>query len=372
MKTTHLVFPVLFATLSLIPLARFDARDVSERENRRLETWPSWTEFRWQTASAWFRRAEAAFGDRFFGRYAFVEVRTWLLRVLRGHGGDRVSTGRDGWLFYTATLTDFANVTHYDDGEKETIAAQLNKLARRCREKGKGFVFLIAPDKCRIYPEKVLGWQKTHPDFDSRTEDLVAYLRRRCDFPVLYPRERLLNLRDRCRDILYFKQDTHWTPLGAYFGAYLDLVDAFSKVGCSVDPVAEPEWTNDLGELAMRGLVNAHGLVKMLPPGAVDPLPVDSVSPKFDRLQMTLIGDRPRWTSSCPTGRKRLFALHDSFAKALMPFLGRTFSQVTFRWARDLRPADEADFDACDVLLMEVVERNVGRLLTGDWKPPTE
>lgn len=353
-----LAFIVFTGAIAVFPSLRFSREELDVRENRTLARWPSISEILPRGWSGFWHGFEDAFNDRFYGRRAMMRLHGELVSLLGESGNDMVLEGTEGWLYYRKTLDAFDNSSHFDRETKRAIVDKISGVAEMCRRHGKPFAVLVVPDKCRVYPENVTHYLKIREDAKGRTEDLVAALRALGSFPVVYPRQRLRDERERRVGLLYFRQDTHWSPEGAWVGGFVGVSNAFgSLVGNSFRRLEEPEWRGACGESP------SCDLAAMLP---YDVAPDDASSYRYpvfcDEDAFELTGGREFKVSESTLGQGTLFVFRDSFALAMMPFLGRAFKRVYYRRGTELWPEDQDAFESSDVVLLEICERNLTRL----------
>src|SRR5579862_5989784 len=84
--------------------------------------------------------------------------------------------------------------------------------------KGIKFLFVVAPDKESVYPEFLPPTIKS-TSAQLAVDQLARYLREtHSSVDLLSLREPLLDARTREQERLYYKQDSHWNSLGAYYG----------------------------------------------------------------------------------------------------------------------------------------------------------
>ena len=149
--------------------------------------------------------------DRFALRQQCISL--WSLlneKLLRTSAEEQVVLGRDGFLYYSATLDDYTGVS-LSDAELEAIAGRLLALQKALEAEGKRFVFTIAPNKNSLYPEHMpAGIANRHES--SSAVRLIPYLER---FGVHYA-DLFTPL---SQELLYYRTDSHWTAQGAARGA---------------------------------------------------------------------------------------------------------------------------------------------------------
>ena len=358
-------FVLGFMLLILLPSASLNHEKISVRENRGLARFPDPSGLRTLGISKWCGEFGAAFEDRFFGREAMMDVHDAVRSVFDDRGNDKVLIGRGGWFFLRESLGDFANVAELDETEYVVLRDRLKSFAAYAQRRGKLFIFLVAPDKCRVYPEYMRFLKKLRPDSESRTERIVARLRRECDFPVIYPRSEMVRQGREMARPLYFKGDTHWTGEGAYAFGYLPIMKAIMRErGLGIAPrMLEP------GDVAWKNIRYYGDLSRMLQrdKDVLDPQEYGCPDLSDENVKRKSRGTYPRsqTVATCSNGKSSLFCMGDSFlrATALVNFLEKSFrsSFVKFIWD-GVRAEDLSRIEASDVVLVEVVERHLLRI----------
>ncbi len=129
--------------------------------------------------------------------------------VLGGSTDPDVVVGQDDWLFFAGELRPKCAMTAAE------LMGQLDAVAVLAEQAGIRFRFAVAPDKHAIYPEQV------RPDppmpvacTDAMRSEVRAGMAARPDTTVDFWTA-VLAARDRTDALLYFTQDSHWTPDGA-------------------------------------------------------------------------------------------------------------------------------------------------------------
>jgi len=239
----------------------------------------------------------------------------------------------------------------------EKIGENLNKIHQYARKNNKVFVFVIAPDKVRVYGEKVGYLKSEFVLADSDIDRLVNHLRTHYDFPVIYARKALLARKLQSRYELYSRHDTHWREEGAYYGYYLPLLEVLALEPCKIEGWTSrtvQAKTGDLARMLSTLLPNETAAQTISVPifAGEAPKRVEADDPHTTGKSILTYTD--------PTGNGlKLFSFRDSFSTAALPFLSRTFSKSTFVWRDALYESDLAAFKESDVIVLEMVERNI-------------
>lgn len=186
---------------------------------------PSWRIRDWR----WYPpRFETALTDHLAGREALVGWHArFKLHTLRTSPTPRVWLGSDGWMFYN----------HWADLGVTNLPAHVPIVidkwdavirARRewCEARGIHFVVVVVPDKQTIYPERLPAVVRDRTDervFDRTLERWRA----EPAVPVIDLRPELLAAKPY--GSVFYRNDTHWTPLGSYVGG-ASVVDGLADV----------------------------------------------------------------------------------------------------------------------------------------------
>jgi alginate O-acetyltransferase complex protein AlgJ len=287
-----------------------------------------------------------------------------LFETFRLRAGDHVFNigvvGHGGWLF----LMDQQSATEYQRSaplNRKTLASlqiDLDQLNSELSSQGKTLLVVICPDKSTIYPQFVPG--EIQPfDQPTRLDQFTSYMRSHGQARVLDLRPALTA--GAASDDVYYKTDTHWNDLGAYYG-YLEILRALSSdypalsarlaLAATYVPTQRIQETTDLPRI--MGLypfqeTGASRAVDVLEP--IQTIPVKTENGLVVRLSTNPNLDLPK-----------LLILHDSFYDSLAQYIEPSFSQVT---AVPYGSGAEALFsewikaEAPDVVIIERAERTL-------------
>lgn len=272
---------------------------------------------------------------------------------------DSVIKGKDGWLFFAKTLSDYQKYNLYTDEQLEEIKNNVLVTEKYFEERGIQFAIFIGPNKSSIYGDYMPDRYETN-DGASRTDQVVEYLRENTDVNIIYPKEELLEAREKYPElILYQKLDTHWNFMGGYFGTKpllesldVNVSDFFS---ISYELVNEPVF-----------YWNGYDMANML--GLSDVLNNDynyNISGFSDNV-VNYEGDTRnnvddfngaiRTTSDAADDRKVFFA-RDSYGEAMTQYLAQSFSEV-YSVHRGSMTISQIEQENPDIFIYEVVERD--------------
>ena len=357
-----LVFILAFLSFSIFPNIKFNLEKTSATENRNLATFPQ--NFAFDSASSYFSQVEQCYNDRFFGRFFLSGISDEIKVFFDDRGSERVMKGDDEWLFTMDSLPETKISWGLDDEKMEHAGKYLNAISEYAASKGKQFIYVICPDKFRIYGDKLSYYPPTSYLEDNVVDRFVDYLRKHYDFPVIYQRKELLQKRLETDHVLYFKYDTHWTGEGAYYGLYQPVLNALSIPPIPVDHWKQKEKKD--GDLISVLFSDSRRFLKLESHQYFEPAfnkkattrLIEDIHNPYSGFEIVL--------SSNPDGiPKNVLFLRDSYMNAVIDCFANTFQEEVFIW-RPYPLFYESDLDyinQSDIIVLEQVERLVYRLM---------
>lgn len=316
-------------------------------ENRTMASLPEfWTSegFNWNCLS----EAGDYFTDHFAFRQETVALNAGIRAQLFGVSpAENVIVGKNGWLYYAATLDDYQHKNSVSERMLFNMAHNVALMQEYSESLGKTFIFTVAPNKNTLYDENMPDRLQFRDAEESDAERLVPWLVRE---EVNYVD--LVGLFEGQDEVLYYARDSHWNEKGAVM-VYNALLDACGKphetYGDS-KPAQETDYFGDLG-------------LMLFPVGG---------KPE-SRLRYP-VGDTWRYaegeTVEDPfirtvneAGEGNLLMYRDSFGNSLLPYMAQAFSQAVF--SKQV-PYPMSDLVTCepDILIVEKVERHLPTLGT--------
>ena len=248
---------------------------------------------------------------------------------------DSVAVGRNGFLFLkseldTDPLSDYRGTNAFSDEELAEISSSLERLKEQCEKRGQTLIFVIIPNKEDVYSSYLPGYFKKVSA--PARKDQVTQLIKESGIILVDPTPAF---KDTAKDddTLYFKADTHWTGKGAYICMDM-LLDAMNIAHVPYRDNAFSE--GDYYESDIANLCNLYDLYadnRDLVPAAE---PVDAQS----QITVSLVGD--------------------SFSWRLQEYMDVCFEEV-YCHSFSVNGSELAR-EASDYLVIEIVERNLGKL----------
>ena len=303
-------------------------------ENRARYTFPPISAERY-VLQDFPRHFELYLGDRIGYRDVLL---SWHRKVVYGVLDEPVTAkvwiGKDGWLFLYQT-DPFLGIP-----KTPSVASRIDRWTdifeeRHAYLKARGieYIVVVAPDKADVYPEYLRGYPLRHPTPETGTPLAKNLEARGVKCVNLLPA--LLAEKARGEQPVYFKTDTHWTPVGAHAGYKLlaqAVAERFPEFRMQPESAFAPSRIACGGDL--RKLVGIPDEVPMeTAPYQIPLSPVTyrdapdyfGEAQKADHLNgvKSVISTQPQ--ASGP----RILFLQDSFGDYLKPDLHSDFSQVS-------------------------------------------
>lgn len=274
---------------------------------------------------------------------------------------ENVIIGKDDWLFYNR-VDDGDPIRSYM-GEDIISETELENIAENClsqrdylEQQGIEFVIFIAPNKERIYYEKMPS-KYGEPAANYRALQVVNYLRENTDVRVVYPYDELIYAKNVLDKNIWFKADTHWNWIGGYIGATALLselgIDMPAIDSEDITIITEGETSGDLADMMNLSDVFVHKDYQYTVSG-------------FDEHDYCNIdNDLSTVVSYCAKNAdpRKIYVLRDSFCNHMLSYIG---SQFDYSYLRHKGSYSVEDFDcqAPDIFVYETVERYVADLAT--------
>lgn len=354
MKRTHIMIAVFFACILspnlLFPILKTTA-DEGTGENRSLAAFPTLS---LETIDTFPSGVEDWLNDHAAFRNRFLSLNARLNLSLFQFGDSQdVITGKDGWYFTRSeALSRTFSAPPFSAGEAPDAGTQTQTVHDAWKEKGSEFIFLCAPNKEGVYSE-FLPDGFTAPDGSTRRSELLNYLEMHTNVPVVNPYPELKNRREYQ---WYFKTDTHWNDAAGFLVSG-QIIDAAGGTSTPIEDVTVTYEPRDPGDLA--------NLFHM-PESMCDDTKADvsgyrnNVTIHYDSA--TDDGNIAHISAVQAPDPRRIAIYRDSFGTALLAGLPKYFAYTDFYHWQVFEP-EFLNENKPDVLVYEVVERDLGRMM---------
>lgn len=355
-RLSSLGLTVFFAmTISVPGVLMLGGARPGEIENSELEPVPA-VDLAAIGDATFFQGVSRAFEDRLPLRDKVVALDAQVsLRIFGDSPSEDVVIGRDGYLFYARSLDQVCPPTD-DVALAERELAESAALADAV---GMDFVFVVAPDKASIYPDKLAKPSQCVTESEAFWNEVE-------DGSLILGWSALLAARTEGK--AYFELDTHWTPMGASAMALhiVERLDPALIVGATAAPTTEYEDDSDLTRLMGIRTYETAFRYEVTRPGVE--LGQSTTLEAADAAGTAIEGVRVREhvTSGEPVVAGRTIILHDSFGNALRSLVSPFLSTSVWigRTNPSEYPAASILNDADTMMIVSVQRRAYGLLVT--------
>ncbi|MCI9358715.1 MAG: hypothetical protein HFH59_14550 [Lachnospiraceae bacterium] len=347
-----LFFAILFLP-HLIWMVAKDYVDSINYENRTAQEKP---QIDWNNFASFTSGYEAYYNDSLPFRNQLIRLNSKIeYYIFNNSSNENVVIGKDGWLFYCRKddgdpIACYKAVDLFSQEELDLIMENLVKTQRFLEDRNCEFILYIAPNKERIYYEKMPDYYGI-PGKYNRVDQLVEFLKKNTSIRIVYPYDDLMEIKDECPDLaLYHQVDTHWNTAGGYIGGKALL----QELGIILPEINEEsiileKIPNDSADLAdmlyMRKELNQE---------------MDYEIMGYDNYQMSVdeydFYGEYRFRCSGNADERRVLISRDSFCTAMSNVIGSQF--------KESRMINRASFSndiveeyKPDVFVYELVER---------------
>lgn len=297
------------------------------------------------------------------------ETFLWKKSLIKVYGnfkyqiGDRVFTnaviGKEGWLYFTGdkSIQSYQKTSSLTVRNIKELATLLGEIEDQTEKYGGTFLLVIPPDKNTVYPQympdeiPVIGQS-------SNLDRLVEYLGKKSHIQVLDFRP-LFAVLSKSTDI-YYKTDTHWNCLGAFYASN-EILSLISNSYPQIHPYALDDFNFSRSEASTRDIPKMMGVdireesINLTPrfDTYISQLPLKDADRKIPSLQITV-----NETKDLPT----LLVFRDSFYKCAEGFIEPNFSRTMSMHFMDVEFSGYLDIIAAekpDIVILEFVERSM-------------
>ncbi len=256
-----------------------------------------------------------------------------------------VIAGKDGWLYYTATLDDFWHKDPASERMLFNIAHNISLMQQYTESLGMEFIFTVAPNKNSLYYENMPSRLLYQVNAESDIDRLAFWMdKEQINYVDLF------SLFEEQEEILYYQRDSHWNQKGAVM-VYNALLNACGK--------EHETYENSQTQI----VYDYYGdLNRMLFPTGGKPEQdlrymggTEWTYSKGESVEDSLV------ITESQEGSQTLLMYRDSFGNSLLPLMAGEYAQAVFSKIVPYTFTDLALYWP-DVVIVEKVERHLPTL----------
>ena len=365
MKKIKITFLIFVGFLILVPLFRFNYEGlISSTENRTLATKSELIKDN-KLNKDFFTDLNYYLEDRIGLKFAFKfihEKLNFYVFQMENNYTKIGFCGKGNWLFYNGDnlMNSYFRRNLFSEEKILLYCSKVKNMQNWCEANGIKFIFFIAPNKNEIYSE---FYPYKMPNKKSCTEQLVERLQN-LGVNVIFPKNEILNAKNKENFPIYFERDTHWNSLGAYYGSVLlvkkikELLPNYELPSISYNFLPKKVAGGDLPNIIGTNKGTMTGFdVKSFVFGKETENLYEYIKNKGSDGVIT------EGNKNLP----RLVMFRDSFTTALEPYISPYFSYAEYNW-RDFSEEEKAYVleQKPDIVIFESVERIANRIFDFD------
>ena len=350
------IFVSVFCLIVSLPLFQMLTHVIPEvpfHENRKIVEFPISRKI--DEFSLFFKDFDLYFKDNFGMRSYLVKLELSLNYFLFQETPMKdVLIGKEGWLYYDPikndgiTMEDFYGNVNYNPEKLKLIQTKLHNLNEFLKSKNIKFIFFITPNKSTIYPEylppNISSKKANYTRYDQIQQIITEENLDSIDLKSIF-----LEKKNQQKNNLYYKTDSHWNHLGAYWG-YKSL---FDKLKIQTKEYSFQESYHPGGDLA--GMLSIDYLMYERDYiGSTDILSQSDCKPIYSRDSFY-----------CETNENshRLVMYRDSFSIWLVPYVKQHFSRSVYLWGTANIDLNIIEKEKADIVIIQMVERHLDNIL---------
>ena len=332
-----------------------------QNENRPMAKFPLYSRL---ALADWPEKTTEWFDDHFGFRNTFIRRYNGVIRDWFDRRPNSVVVSDTGWLFTSldGALADFMGLRVLSAEETSRLYESQEGKQKWLQDQGIAYLWVVAPNKAVVYPEQLPEFLQNARKRDG-VEHFMEYLQTKN--ATLHRLDLRGAMLEHKKDgILYFSNDTHWNPLGSYYGYYALIEAVRQQLPALREPIALSEctmvqqrWTGDLIAFVGDGKNRDIDYLQIDPPALQLEIQEEETNPDI------VTGPTALLTVYNPKGYGTAVVFHDSFGNtSWRKFLPHHFRKTVFLVAP--RPQIELYNYAIekyhpDIIIEEQVHRNV-------------
>lgn len=344
-KSASIVYVAVCLFLCTLPFAgMLVARTDVTTENRTLAEFPQiQEEGKWNID--YLQEAGDYFEDHFAFRSLLVTMDSVIQSKIFGVSNmDTVLAGKDGWLYYTATLNDYLGTDTLSERGVYNMVHNISLLQQYVEERGAKFLLTIPPNKNSLYGENMPYYAG---DKVSDVNNITLLKPELEKYEISY--EDLFTVFSESNETLYLRQDSHWNHKGAVL-AYNTILNRLSLEHETYETIENVRTKTTYGDLN-----------KMLYP--LDFAPEWDYSYKKEmtyRYVTETESVEDAWIETeNADGEGSLLMFRDSFGNTLLPLMADTFQTGYFTKSQPYAIESYIERYHPEYVIVEKVERNI-------------
>lgn len=273
----------------------------------------------------------------------------------------KVIVGDDDWLFYE-NIDDgdpigcYQGINLFSEEQLRIIAQKYTDIESFLNKQGKEFILFIAPNKERVYSEK-MPKQYGEPAEYYKALQVVEYLRVNTQIRVVYPYDELMEAKSKLFENIWYKTDTHWNLVGGYIATSALL----SELGIEIPDILSDEISIVSGDRTTGDLAAMLNLMSFFKNTDCEYKVIGYNTHNMQTIEWDFYNAIIYHAENADP--RKIYVYRDSFSTNMSDYIGSQFTDSYLRHRETYSYDDFVQQDP-DIFVYETVERYVGDLLT--------
>jgi hypothetical protein len=273
---------------------------------------------------------------------------------------EKVVNGNDGWMFlgdsYSNVLLESRGLLKFNSKQVNLICENVMSATNYLKETDITYFVTIAPNKHTIYGHKLFNTSYKGETKKTQVHNALSnYNLKLIDLGEGF---------DEKKDQLFFKTNTHWNDLGAYYG-YTNLMTSIKREFINIKSVSLNEvdiqtkisWTEDLTKLLDIRVMEIGEKYTIKNPKSLKIKSRLIIPDNYNRKPGTY---ERRYKSN--SNDLKVLIFRDSFCTAMEKYLAESFGETVFIWS-SIIDKKIIQKEKPDIVIHEIIERNIDVLL---------
>lgn len=307
---------------------------------------------------------EKYYNDTFAGRKKLIKKLAKIKRKLKFDEGIFIR-GQEDWMFYDSgkvpdgyTLIDYFGKIQFSEEQLKNMAKGIAAVAEYYKAQGIDYAIVVVPNKENLYsefmPERLQSERVS--DF-SRMDRAVKYLQTHTNVKIINLKETLKKAKNEAPLHIYYKRDSHWNGIGAYYGfnAVLNMLNN-NGYQLPITKMDDRMLTFDGEYIADMDIIDSEVSFRVKYREEVEAKCLLNEDNGFIQVYET----------KQPYSDKTLLMVRDSFGIASIPYFNKVFKKTIFVHTKYNKKASMDELVKKyqpDIIVEHLVERYFERFL---------
>lgn len=295
------------------------------------------------------------FKQQLFRPYRFIQQEIFQCNPVP----HKVVLGKDGWMFlgnsFSNVILESRGLDKFKQSEILQITDKVDNVSKTLENLGCTYYLAIAPNKHNIY-----GNQLFSSNYTGKTK--MSQL----DSALSKNNIHLIDLGkgfDTINEQLFFKTNTHWNDLGAFYG-YTNLVSDIKNIYSETRTITldrtqiidSVSWQEDLSKMLDLKIKEVHHKLKIKEANTTKLSSFLEVPNGYSLNPETY---ELRYRSDANSLKVLVF--RDSFSSALTKYIAASFGETVFIWDNNI-DLSIVTKEKPDIVIYEIVQRDIDYL----------